>query len=405
MCLGIAASGALLVAACAPARVTSGQANDLVLVSTRSGLAGVDWAARRVVYQAPNALPSADWSRLVTSADDGKLQVLDSRTGALQSSVDVPTGFVVSAVSKDGQKVALSSSQGGSARTRIVVADPSGKAAQRTFDLQGNYEPDAFASDNQHLFVLEYLPPEAPDRYRVRQLDLKTGNVGGIGSRDKSAVPEEEMRGTRRMHALSPDGNILYTLYTHQPGHLHSRDLAAGLTQSRGDVHAFVHVLNLSEGWAYCLDLPQPMGIGPALAHTLALSTDGGTLYVADRSSGEVVVADTHQLIIRAMVDVGADPRADKTPAAAQVGQVGALFLSSASGLLVLEPKTLAVLRRLPVPGMPTGLGVSVDGQRLFLSTADQLFGLDQLNGWQLGAIATPGSERIEHVGTAELVQ
>src|SRR5207247_10139039 len=117
----------------------------------------------------------------------------------------------------------------------------------------------------------------------------------------------------------------------------------------RGDVHAFVHVLSLSEGWAYCLDLPQPMGIGPASAHALALSPDGARLYVADRSSGKVVVADTTQLAVRAMVDVGADPRADETPAAAQVGQLGTLFLSSASGLLVLEPRTPAVLRRLPV--------------------------------------------------------
>jgi YVTN family beta-propeller protein len=394
-----AGCAALLVSACAPGRVTSVASNDLVVISTGGGLAGVDWALRRVVYQAPNALPSSDWSRVITTATNGTLQVLDSRTGAQQSAVDVPEDFVVSAVSKDSRRVALSSRDGGSIRTRIVVADPSGTAAQRTYDLQGNYEPDAFANDNQHLFVLEYLPPEAPDRYRVRQLDLKTGNVGGIGSRDKSAVPEEEMRGTRRMHVLSPDGKTLYTLYTHQPDHLHSRDLLAGLTQSRGDVHAFVHVLNLSEGWAYCLDLPQPMGIGPASAHALALSADGGALFVADRSSGEVVVADTTQLAVRAMVDVGADPRADEAPAAAQVGQFGTLFLSSASGLVVLEPKTLAVLRRMPVPGTPTGLGVSVDGQRLFISTADHLFALDQQNGWQLGAIATPGAERIEHVG------
>src|SRR5260221_951849 len=124
MCLGIAACGALLITACAPARVTSVASNDLVLVSTSGGLAGVDWAQRRVVYQAPNALPSADWSHLVTTAADGKLQVLDSRTGAQQSSVDVPVGFVVSAVSKDGRQVALSSSAGGAVRTRHVVRDP-----------------------------------------------------------------------------------------------------------------------------------------------------------------------------------------------------------------------------------------------------------------------------------------
>jgi YVTN family beta-propeller protein len=284
-------------------------------------------------------------------------------------------------------------------RTSIVVADPSSAAPQRSFNLQGNYEPDAFANDNQHLFVLEYLPPEAPDRYRVRQLDLKTGNVAAVGTRDKTAVPEEEMRGTRRMHTLSPDGNTLYTLYTHQPGHLHSRDLAAGLTTARGDVHAFVHVLSLSEGWAYCLDLPQPFGIGPASAHALALSPDGGRLYVADRSSGKVVLADTSQLAVRAMVDVGADTRADQTVAAAQVGPDGALFVSSASDILVLDPRSLAVLRRLPLPGIPTGLGLSADGQRLFLSTADTVFAVDPQKGFQLGSIAAPGSERIEHVG------
>src|SRR6202011_4271287 len=114
----------------------------------------------------------------------------------------------------------------------------------------GNYAPDAFASDDQHLFVLEYQPPLAPDRYSVRSLDLKTGAVSGVGSRSKTAAPEETMRGARRTSVLSPDRQVLYTLYTNQPEHLHSRDLRAGMTQSSGDVYAFVHVLNLTEGWA-----------------------------------------------------------------------------------------------------------------------------------------------------------
>jgi DNA-binding beta-propeller fold protein YncE len=143
------------------------------------------------------------------------------------------------------------------------------------------------------------------------------------------------------MHVLSPDRQTLYTLYTNQPEHLHSRDLAAGLTQSSGEVYAFVHVLNLTEGWAYCLDLPQPFGEGPAGAHALALSSDGQQLYITDRSSGKVALADTNQLIVRRVADVGADPHPDRASAATQIGLSGSLFLSSASELVVVDPGTL----------------------------------------------------------------
>jgi hypothetical protein len=271
--------------------------------------------------------------------------------------------------------------------------------APRTFDLQGNCEPDAFANDGQHLFVLAYDPPSAPERYTVRSLDLTTGNVGAVGSRSKVAVPEETMRGTRRGHVLSPDHQVLYTLYTNQPEHLHSRDLAAGLTQSSGETSAFVHVLNLTEGWAYCMDLPQPFGEGAASAHAIAVSPDGRWLYVTDRSSGKVALADTNLLAVRTVADVGADPLAGSAPAATQVGPNGSLFLSSASELLVLEPRTLAVQRRLALQATPTGLGVSLDGQRLFVSTADRLLAIDPLTGSELGGFATAGTQRIEHVG------
>lgn len=399
-----------LVAEPAPTHVVRAESpapNDLVMVSTPHGLAAFDWASSRLVYQAPNAVPTPDWSRLVVSTGDGdqaSLNLLDGRTGAQTASVGVPPGLVAAAVSTDGRRVALGPAPGedqwqpvGRARTRIFVADTSGAGESRTFDLTGNYEPDAFANDDRQLFVLEYQPPQAPEGYRVRVLDLKTGAVSGVGSRPKLAVPEETMRGTRRAHVLSPDHQTLYTLYTNQPDHLHSRDLAAGLTQSSGDVSAFVHVLNLAEGWAYCMDLPQPFGVGPASAHALAVSPDGRWLYVTDRSSGKVALADTNQFTVRVVADVGADPRAGSVRSATQVGPNGSLFVSSSSELLVLEPKTLGVQRRLSLPETPTGLGVSLDGQRLFVSTADRLLAIDPQTGSELGSFA--GAGRIEHVG------
>jgi DNA-binding beta-propeller fold protein YncE len=160
-----------------------------------------------------------------------------------------------------------------------------------------------------------------------------------------------------------------------------------------------VHVLNLLEGWAYCLDLPQPIGIGPASQHALALSPDGRTLYVADRSSGKIVVADTNQLLVRAVADVPADPDVSGSTAVVGVGGDGSLFLSDGSELLVVEPKTLQVGRHLALPGIPTGLGMSVDGQRLFVSTEDRILAMDPVTGYEVGQISATGSPHIAHIG------
>jgi len=394
----------------APTAVVAPVPSDLVVVQTGQGLAAFDWATRRTVYQTSNAVPTSDWSQLVVSDQNGgraTLNVLDGHTGVQKHTIQVPGGLVPAAFSTDGRRVALAPADGdnpwqptGREHTQVVVADPTGAVEPRTYDLRGNYAPDAFASDDQHLFVLEYQPPASPDRYRVRSLDLKTGAVSGVGSRSKTAVPEETMRGTRRASVLSPDRHVLFTLYTNQPEHLHSRDLAAGLTQSSGDVYAFVHVLNLTEGWAYCLDLPQPFGQGPASAHALALSADGQRLYVTDRSSGKIAVADTNLLTIRTVADVGADAAANTFSAATGVGLSGSLFLTSASELLVVDAGTLKVQRRLPLPATPTGLGVSPDGRRLFISTADRVLAIDPVSGVELAGLEAAGAQRIEHVGT-----
>ena len=97
--------------------------------------------------------------------------------------------------------------------------------------------------------------------------------------RDKTLVPpgaEEEMRGEGRQAVLSPDRTRLYTLYLHQADHQHTRDLLPGRHAPDGTtVHAFVHVLSLTEGWAYCLDLPAPFGEPAAGTHALTVSPDG----------------------------------------------------------------------------------------------------------------------------------
>ena len=395
-------------------------AGDRVVVATGTGLAVLDADAGRVAFNAAYGVPTPDWSHLVAVAPgdgDGRLAVLDAQTGAPGLSLDLPSGLVPTVVSTSGRRVALSeprraATTDGSAwlpapreRTRIVVVDATtGGDAPRVLDLPGNLEPEAFSADDQRLMVIDYLPPLAPDRYRVRQVDLRTGEVRPLVDRFKR-VPlavDETMRGTGRMQVLSPDARVLYTLYTHQPDHLHARDLAAGLIQPRGDVHAFVHVLNLVEGWAYCLDLPLPFGSGPASAHAIAVAPDGGRLYVVDRSSGTHAAIDTRTLKVLSSVTDAPDPHAERGGAAAQVSPDGArVYVAGGSELLALGASNLTVEQRWPVAGVMRGLGISPDGRRLYLALDGRLAVLDTTTGRQLGSIEAPDVRSVKHVEQA----
>lgn len=53
-----------------------------------------------------------------------------------------------------------------------------------------------------------------------------------------------------------------------------------GTDHERG--RAFVHVLDLEEGWAHCLLLPDPIGVHSRASGPLAVSPDGRTLAVVD---------------------------------------------------------------------------------------------------------------------------
>src|SRR5262249_22005985 len=148
-----------------------------------------------------------------------------------------------------------------------------GSSPQR-LSLTGNIEPEAFSADGSTIFALDYRPALAPDRYRVRRVDVATGQITDVPSNDKEI--RGDMQGVARTQALSPDGRRLYTLYT-VPG-----------AQPR----AFVHVLSLDTQTANCVDLPAPFGRDTG-AMALAPSPDGMHLYVAARGHGVLADVDT----------------------------------------------------------------------------------------------------------------
>ena len=357
-----------------------------VFAETASGLSLLDLATGRITATYPGAVASSHWARLY-QLDRGRLRTYDAATGLVVEE-EKATGQRIKAVSE--RVVAVGPEPGPRARTAITLA---GEGRSRTVVLDGNIEPEAFSGDGSVMYLLDYLPPQRPDRYRVRMYDLPSGQVTPLWTRDKKPVPpgkEEEMHGRGRQAFLDPDANVLYTLYTHQDEHLHTRDLVAGHDLSPG-VHAFVHVLNLDQRWAYCLDLPEPFGTGPAQAHALAVDTQAKRLYVFDASTGRVVSAATDQLTILRLALLGAQPPGEAYAAAGD----GRLYLGTGAKVLSTDGESLAPGRSWNLPAASRGLAF-LDGE-LLAGAGEQVLRLRTDTGARAGAVTLPGLKAVLH--------
>jgi hypothetical protein len=386
---GVLAAGA--TAGCRePARAAATTVPDVLVADSRAGLVLLGGARRTALGPAAAVRPDGG---LVYAVTDGSTLVrVDPADGIPTRSGALGGGWVPRAVSADGRACALgragaSARPAARARTELLVTTD---GRPRRYDLPGVVEPDAFTSDRAGLFVLEWLPAHAPDRYRVRLLDLGTGRTEPLLTRTKARVPpgaEEEMRGDGRAAVLSPDRQVLYTLYTHQADHRHTRNLVAGRP---GGVHAFVHVLHLTERWAYCLDLPHPFGEGPAEGHAVAVSPDGARLAVADVTSGSLAYADTESLGIQQTVALPAGPGAASLAFGRQ------LYAGIGSTVAALDGGT--VTARWDVPGPVRGLGVSADGARVYAGATDEIVWLDAATGEVAGRAGVEGLTALRYV-------
>jgi hypothetical protein len=323
-------------------------------------------------------------------AKDGAVSLISTLSGVTTSQYRIKgDSWVPRAVAMSGSLVALTRPDSDpvhpAARksTTIVFAGGDGETARH--ELPGVIEPDAFTSDGTGLFVLEWLPASAPDHYRVRRLGIGSGKLEPLFTRNKIPVPagdEEEMRGEGRAGVPSPDRQVLYTLYTHQPGHQHTRDLISG--RANPDVHAFVHTLQLEQGWAYCVDLPLPFGMSDPSAYTYTLSGDGVWLYIADLATGRLAVVNTEELAVTKVVDI---PRL--TGAAYALGADDRVFIGAGTAVTVLD-RLGAVVGSWSVERPLRGLAASHDQQRVYLGSEGGVSWRD-LAGNGLGQAALPG--------------
>jgi hypothetical protein len=145
-------------------------------------------------------------------------------------------------------------------------------------------------------------------------------------------------------------------------------------------VHAFVHVLSLTEGWAYCLDLPSPFGEHPAGTHALTISPDGARLYIGELTTKQIAVADTASLTVAQVTTLTDNQPSGEGTAMVTSTDGDTLYISSTNVVRRLDTSTLHVRNTWSAPAPVRGLAVGPDG-RLLLGQPDRIARLDPTNG------------------------
>ncbi len=228
-------------------------------------------------------IPATDKTNEVAALDDSaayslradELVRLDPQTLAVLSSWPREKGMVsISAVSPGGRWVALTDHAAGydpaehRRFTQLTVFDAEAGSATHHLALTGDVQPEAFSVNGERVFALDHRG----DHYRVQTIELATGERGDTGNRDKRIAEREDMRGVTVRGVLNADRTALATLYRDPGNH---------------DDPAFVHILDLVHGWAYCADLPAPFGTGPPGSDRIEL-TPADTVVVTTTEAARI---------------------------------------------------------------------------------------------------------------------
>ncbi len=377
---------------------------DVLVLGTDEGSVTVDTSLGSPLRGPSGAVATFDGSFLFSTEGAGgstTLTTVDPMTGGSLATRSLPGDLDVRVASVSGEVVALMAplmdgedawTPSPRASTRVVIADPWSDDLRR-YRLNGNYEPEAFSEDDRRLFMIQYLPAEAPAVYRVTVLDLATGDVSNVFGRFKT--PPARMPGTRLSQVYDPVRAQLYTLYTNEPSSYLGSNYANTMP---GESTTFVHVLSLRDGWAYCAGVPRSMWGAEARDQAMAVSPDGRVLYIVDTGQGLVSSMDakTFKTLSTREIELGTS---DGIRASATIGGDGTiLFVGSSQdgeGIYAIDATTFGLLERWPTAGAVGALGLSADGARLYVVVGEEITAIDATSGAALGSFPVSGVESI----------
>jgi hypothetical protein len=354
---------------------SSSPTSTVLRIADPTGVSLLDTEAAEVLTRIRGGVRSRDWVFQTRLTPDGTTVSAISGRGEVAWQQELDGELAARVASSDGSRLALLPFGDGwvdpynpvGRRTTELTIVPTDGGDVRQYDLDGNYEPEAFSTSGRSLFVVEYTPPEAPETYRVRKLDLDTGEVGPVYSADGDL--QQSMRGTARVQALSADGTRLYTLYTTDAPH---GALSIGATQ------AFVHVLDLKEEWAHCVDLPAPIGSSPENLLAIAAAPNDDRVVVVDALAG-VAELDTVSLTVGRTIELALSST-QPGRAMAALGRDGTLFTGLGTSISVLDADLAA--RTIQVaPATMLGLYVDPRDDRIWTLGPEELYALDPTTG------------------------
>jgi hypothetical protein len=371
----------------------------MLLLGSGGGVVSVDPADGSVRFRGAGVSTLGSWSTVFTTrrSEGGTfLEGRDAATGRVRSTISLPGELAVRVASLDGSQVALMEPlpAGHSpwtpiprATTDIMVADPTGVRDPMQFHLAGNLEPEAFSADGRTLYLIRFVPPTEPTAYRVSGLDLSSGRVYPVATGTKPRVVET-MSGTRLEQVASPDGRMLYTLYTTDPASY------TGPHAHQAVPVAFIHTLNLEEGWAHCIALPEVMWGGDPRNEAMALSPDGDRLHVVDVARDLVAIMNTRNL---EMTGIEVDFPAVGGAAHASVAPTGELFVSDGPWLAAVDVGREGITGRRGMREAVTALGTGPGG--LYVALPDRVEVLDPDLRRRVATIPSPAVDDLAYVG------
>jgi hypothetical protein len=272
------------------------------------------------------ATPSGE-ARYVTLPARGATVVARVRRsgGQILNSATLPGNFTIPAVAYDGSAGGLSAdgrelvliqprARFPRARTALAVLDAKKLRVKTILRFRGDFSFDAISPKGNLLYLIQYVSPKDPTRYRVRAYDLRQHRLLDapvVDPREQS----DKMRGNPLSRALSPDGRWAYTLY------------------DGGGQMPFIHALDTSRRTARCIDLDALAGNRYLWRLRLQATEDGSALLIRDGAETELVV-ETKTFNVRSPAVTGGGQ--DGGTNWEVVGATSAAALVAAGALLLL---------------------------------------------------------------------
>jgi hypothetical protein len=198
--------------------------------------------------------------------------------------------------------------------TKLLVLSSNRLKVRRLVTLQGDFSFDAIAPAGSWLYVIHYLSPTDPTRYRVQVFDLQHGRLLAKPIVDPKE-PGDKMRGNPLSRTMSADGRWAYTLY------------------DGGGGTPFVHALDTVARSAHCIDLDEIAAGTNLWQLRLGIESDGKHLVVRDGAAATVLI-DLRTLSTARARGVVATGSARHSPPPVLLGAGSAALVALAAGVI-----------------------------------------------------------------------